>query len=511
MRKSLNVLLILALLISMLVSIPAMAEDEPAELTVLYTCTTTNWEGNAVFDALQAGANVKLNVEIAPSTSYTDRLRLLLMSGETLPDVVYFTNQSDLYLECIQNKTLIPLDEYYEATTYLKDFQYKRNTDALRVNGELYAVPRESWFRADGMMLREDWMTNLGITVEGDTITLEQFEDILYQFTYGDPDGDGENNTYGFAKPSNTNWNTAVPPIVLNAFGTGMGLMIEDGKIVDTDLTTNWEQTAQAIQWVAEQYEKGVVDPEIFTIANEAFRSALYSGHVGMTTSFGSSQSYVNFIAGIRNITPTAELVWINAIEGPAGTTTRYVGGTTMNGWFGITSACKDPEAAMRYFDFLASPEGQLLIGGGIEGTHYSMVDGKVVRNEEQAAVYAQEQRAYSYDLLWIRNPRDPDWYFDFPNMDPHDGERVTRYVKSSLNFEFNDDMGLKDNSLDVSVLDQLTELSDAFTLAVNKYIRGDIDFAEVEAAHDAYVNSDAFATKYESLTKVYENAGFIK
>lgn len=49
-------------------------------------------------------------------------------------------------------------------------------------------------------------------------------------------------------------------------------------------------------------------------------------------------------------------------------------------GWgVGITVDAKDPVRAIKFLDYLASEEGQILINWGIEGTHYNVVDGKRV------------------------------------------------------------------------------------------------------------------------------------
>lgn len=49
-------------------------------------------------------------------------------------------------------------------------------------------------------------------------------------------------------------------------------------------------------------------------------------------------------------------------------------------GWgMAITRDCKDPVAAIKMLDYLASEEGQVLVNWGIEGKHYNYIDGKRV------------------------------------------------------------------------------------------------------------------------------------
>ena len=43
----------------------------------------------------------------------------------------------------------------------------------------------------------------------------------------------------------------------------------------------------------------------------------------------------------------------------------------------GITTNAKDPVRAIKFLDYLASEEGQVLTNWGIEGKQYNVVDGK--------------------------------------------------------------------------------------------------------------------------------------
>ncbi|HLU22146.1 MAG TPA: ABC transporter substrate-binding protein, partial [Bacillaceae bacterium] len=49
-----------------------------------------------------------------------------------------------------------------------------------------------------------------------------------------------------------------------------------------------------------------------------------------------------------------------------------------------ISKDCKDPVAAIKFIDFLASEEGQILQNWGIEGEHYEIVDGKRIISEDE-------------------------------------------------------------------------------------------------------------------------------
>ena len=65
-----------------------------------------------------------------------------------------------------------------------------------------------------------------------------------------------------------------------------------------------------------------------------------------------------------------------------------YQGLTTGQG-VGITTACKDPVAAIKYLDYLCSDEGQVLVNWGIEGTNYFVDEqGHRYRTQEEIDEY---------------------------------------------------------------------------------------------------------------------------
>lgn len=64
-----------------------------------------------------------------------------------------------------------------------------------------------------------------------------------------------------------------------------------------------------------------------------------------------------------------------------------------------ITSACKDPVAAVRFIDYMYSPEGSDLLTWGIEGETYRIVDGKKELTEKALTVDEEKRLADAVHL----------------------------------------------------------------------------------------------------------------
>ena len=88
-----------------------------------------------------------------------------------------------------------------DLTDYLDDYPYlKENVgpfvNSMSFSGQIIGIPRRTLYRAGGMLLREDWLETLNLEVPQ---TLDDFYNVFYQFTYGDPDGNGVDDTTGLA------------------------------------------------------------------------------------------------------------------------------------------------------------------------------------------------------------------------------------------------------------------------------------------------------------------------
>ncbi|MDQ0059235.1 ABC transporter substrate-binding protein [Paenibacillus harenae] len=61
----------------------------------------------------------------------------------------------------------------------------------------------------------------------------------------------------------------------------------------------------------------------------------------------------------------------------------------------GITKSAADPVRLIKYLDYLASDEGQVLVNWGIEGKHYNVVDGKRVIPEDVQAMKSNDNNTF--------------------------------------------------------------------------------------------------------------------
>ena len=97
----------------------------------------------------------------------------------------------------------------------------------LTVDGKLIAIPRSRVVGRYGLCYRQDWAEKLGVNFP-ENATPDDVYNMLYAFTYNDPDGNGKNDTIGMEMTLYT----GIFDIIQTWFGCGNGWADVNGQLV---------------------------------------------------------------------------------------------------------------------------------------------------------------------------------------------------------------------------------------------------------------------------------------
>ncbi|WP_068613181.1 ABC transporter substrate-binding protein [Paenibacillus tuaregi] len=130
-------------------------------------------------------------------------------------------------------------------------------------------------------------------------------------------------------------------------------------------------------RWLNHMNAEGLLDPESFVQKTDQFKAKIASGRVlGLADpewDYGDGQNALKaagkFDQTYGHYPVTMSKEYKDTSFWPAG----FDGGYGIS----ISSKCKDPVRAIKFLDFLASEEGQILNNWGIEGKHYTVENGK--------------------------------------------------------------------------------------------------------------------------------------
>ncbi|MDF2651146.1 MAG: hypothetical protein K0Q73_6951, partial [Paenibacillus sp.] len=132
------------------------------------------------------------------------RIKLALSSDEELPDVLFISDKEipELLGDLVESGKVMDLEEAFNkyAPPRIKE-AYQKNSEVWKTvayKGKVWGIPQISDDKVGSPILwiRQDWLDRLGMRAPE---SVEELEKVLHAFTYNDPDGNGMQDTVGFA------------------------------------------------------------------------------------------------------------------------------------------------------------------------------------------------------------------------------------------------------------------------------------------------------------------------
>lgn len=193
-----------------------------------------------------------------------------------------------------------------------------------------------------------------------------------------------------------------------------------DGDCIDVDgKATMFNDTPEAKAYykkLNEEMQKGVIDPEFFSLTYDDYIAKLSQGRVlGM---FDQHWNYGNTAELNLKNANMDERTWVPCELVLPGYTPYYMDlpVVNVNTGFALTINCKDPERVIKMFDGLMTEEWQKILGWGFAGKDYSVdSNGRFYLTKEQAdqvndTAYRLANRGYE---IWYYGPKMEGTYSD--------------------------------------------------------------------------------------------------
>ncbi|MDR1540987.1 MAG: extracellular solute-binding protein [Clostridiales bacterium] len=356
-------------------SVTPESQESPAKLNVFSRDIGHIWNGdNEVVKEVEKRLNLDLNYTFTPDTEFLSKVNLLIASNE-LPDVFIFKNYD--FFQYIPQNIFLEISELIKTEGQdILSIYPEMVFDLIRVDGELFGVPGYNEPGKFVFQLRQDWLDSLGLQMPSN---LSELRAVLKAFTDGDPDGNGKNDTIGLAPDVQfTDLPIGAPVFqpIFGAYGIMPGYFFEkDGKAYSASIAPEYKEAMEYIK--ALFMEDKSLDPDTFIMQTDQAKQNYASGRVGAVCGWYSTIPVIAYdqLKMDQNV-PEAEWSIIREIRGDNGEN-----GLAANGMLtyttNITTACANPEAAMRYLNFLATDEGARIAAVGIEGKHHLTQDGQ--------------------------------------------------------------------------------------------------------------------------------------
>ncbi|MCG1021854.1 extracellular solute-binding protein [Sutcliffiella horikoshii] len=384
--------------------------DKPYSISIMANLHTPEVPQDKIKDLLEEKTNTKLEFQWVPDNNYEERLNTAFATG-SLPQAVFMKNQTTFN----QFKDAIRDDQFWEIGPYLDEYE---NLSKLKdqiientmVDDKIYSLYQGRPLSRQGIIYRKDWADNLGLSAP---TTTEEFFEMAKQFTENDPNKSGKKDTIGVTDRSDLVYGAFYT--VASWFGTpnewGEG---EDGKLKPAFMFPEYMQT---LDYFKDLHENGYMNQD-FPVTSKNDQQALFiNGTAGIYVgSMGDVQSLYTDLAKVH---PDAELAVHNYVEGPHG---EY-GIWSLPGYGNVVMFPKSSvktEAELKrilaFFNDLMSPEVSNLIFWGIEGEHYSVVDGMGQPAEDTAK---NDREVKPFQAIEIGEPETNGRYEGYHTYEP--------------------------------------------------------------------------------------------
>lgn len=367
---------------------------EPMTMTYYSADSNANWVNmqDAIGKKLTEKTGVTIQAEYAVDGS-NQKLPLMVASGE-YPDLVFAKGDANLFVDAGAFIDLTDLIEEHAPNIkkvygdYMSRLKWSNEDEAIYVLPTLAAVDHEALDAGGTFQIQHEVLKELGYP---ELKTVKDYENALKEYYEKHPTIDGQPTI----------------PLTLNADGWRIMISVTNPAFIATGVSDDGEyyidpETTEAklhykrpeekeyFRWLNHMNASGLLDKETFVQKTDQYEAKISSGRVlgviDQEWGFGNATNALRS-AGKENRTYARFPIQLDETTKDATfQDTGYVAGWGV----GITTSAKDPVRIIKFLDYLASEEGQILMNWGIEGEHYNVVDGKRVIPEE-----IQERKTY--------------------------------------------------------------------------------------------------------------------
>lgn len=376
MKKTVSILLALTLALGFALSASADLnkvppfEGEPITITWGFDNSATyddpaKWP-TEIFNYIRTHMNVDLKFV---NTGDAQQNQVMLAGGE-LPDILKVDKLN--LSQALQAGLIIPMDDYLDLAPNLKKLSPLREAVMRKYNspdGKWYfwtpqvGPATKDPYQWNGYTTRWDYYKEMGTP---EITGMDSYIDYIKSTVEKHPTTEAGKKVWGYGL-WNDLWAYYIPGAAYNGGYTNITeqyhINYVDSRVVNGFIDETgpiWP----SIEFCFKLNQLGLFDPDSFTMTGDDYQAKVADEqYVSIACQWYDSlyaikrQADPNTLAGYVVLPVKGNALWSSSVE--------YVG---WNFYYGITTACQNPEAAMKIFDFVNSEEGARIMLTGDQG-----------------------------------------------------------------------------------------------------------------------------------------------
>jgi len=362
---------------------------DPVEISVMLQLNPEIvLDNNPVIEEIEKKLNIKLNIEAPPLNGYEDRVKMAMATGE-MPDLLHYG--ADIFATQWAEEGLLldVTDEIQKYPDLANNISQEQLGDTeFFSDGKIYGVPRPNSADKWGYLINQAWLDEVGLEAPK---TIDEFIEVCRAFTNDDPDGNGNDDTFGASlNAQQASLDSGVWHLMNDFLSSAYYISSWHQGLPDVDgearLRALKSEYSEYMQLLFDLYSEGIIDREFITHGGEESQEKFAQQKVGI---IGASEgSYMTSI--IERYSLNAEdYTFVQPLVENEGDRPVYAVPPScwMAYYVNANSSPEKQDAVLRLLDFANSEEGFILMQMGVEGLHYDSYDidtRTVVRTPEQ-------------------------------------------------------------------------------------------------------------------------------
>lgn len=345
---------------------------------------------NRVYNEIANRIGAKADVTWLTGQTASERVGVMAASGE-YPDLVDASDGTTVMLEA---GGYIPIEDYLDDYPNIKNLYSEEEWNLIRnEDGHIYYIPQFGNIMGENKEVQTSgeafWIQKRVLKWANypEITTVDEYFKVIGDFLAENPESDGQKNV-GFSIISD-DWryfSLENPPMFLAGYpNDGAGLV--DPETLEVSVYDTIPEAKEYFKILNEQYNKGIIDPETFTMSYDQYIAKIASGRVvGMIDQYWQFQDANSSLVSQGKDELT--YVPLDLVLDESVTPKYYdTGVLNVGSGLGITISCDDVEGALQFINDLLDPEILVLRSWGEEGIDYEVgEDGLFYRTEEQRA-----------------------------------------------------------------------------------------------------------------------------
>ncbi|UOQ86399.1 extracellular solute-binding protein [Gracilibacillus salinarum] len=354
-------------------------------------------DDSPVLKKIEEYTNKDITMEWVPNSNLEDKFNITLSSGD-LPHVMYVPSKSPSFISAVEDGA------FWEIGPYLEDYPNLSQANDIilnnsSINGKVYGMYRARDLGRNGVIIRKDWLENLGLE---EPKTIDEFYNMLKAFTEEDPDGNGQDDTYGMVVSKYEGpWDVMQTWFgVPNKWGED-----ENGELYPAFMDDNY---MEALNFFKKLYDEGLVNEDFAVMDPAQWSEPVVAGEAGVQVNVLDEGHRIQEKIVDANPDNADPITVIKSVETEAGLNNLPTSG--YSGMLAVSkTSVKSEEELKQVLDFLDKmndEEAQILAENGIEGQHYEIVDGKYESKITDDAALKAEVDGFNQMLMYLPEPK---------------------------------------------------------------------------------------------------------